>query len=259
MSYIGSENTRLYYEVWGEGKQTILAFHGFGLDHEIFRDLVNFKVYSFDIPYHGKSHWADEEEALSIDWLKENLSSLLEKENIDDFSVLGFSIGSRMTQGLLKAFPEKISSVYWIAPDGVYQNFWFMLGTRFPGKQLYALGMFKMPGLLKLMARAGRSLRLIPESAYRIAIPQLEEPHRRERAYRTWVVFRKMVFSAHSIQLIQEEHQIPMQLFLGSRDRIIEPHKVRAKLKDIPLLNIHELNANHFDLLDKSLKIINQE
>jgi non-heme chloroperoxidase len=87
---------RLYYEDWGVG-QPVVLIHGWPLSHEMWEyqvsDLVNagFRVIAYDRRGFGKSSkpW----NGYDYDTLTDDLSSLLNELDLQDVTLVGFSMG----------------------------------------------------------------------------------------------------------------------------------------------------------------------
>ena len=81
----------LYYQKFGNGKQIMLAFHGFGQESSVYKCLADvlteYTFYAFDLFFHGKSQWDFPENYLRSQRWKELLQDFLDKENIQKFSL----------------------------------------------------------------------------------------------------------------------------------------------------------------------------
>ncbi len=130
-SYKGAE---LNYGLYPGGPGILLAFHGFGQSQHYFSSLAtslekNYTVYSFDLFYHGRSHWPDSEQPLSKEFWKEMITAFLQEQQIDRFSLVGFSLGGKFVLATLEALPERTDEILFIAPDGIRTSFWYSLAT----------------------------------------------------------------------------------------------------------------------------------
>ena len=115
------------YEKWGNGSETLIAFHGFGQSATIFSNIApalekNFTVYACSLFYHGESKLPNHISAgkpLPAEFFKEGLLKFCKQNNIEKFSLMGYSLGGRLVLKLLEMIPERINSLLLLAPDGV--------------------------------------------------------------------------------------------------------------------------------------------
>lgn len=68
----------------------------------------HYKVYLVDQRNHGKSFHSDE---FSYDLMVSDLNNLIEKEGLDDFILLGHSMGGKTAMGYAMDHPEKINKL----------------------------------------------------------------------------------------------------------------------------------------------------
>lgn len=88
-------NITLYYKKEGEGSCLILL-HGNGESHQIFDELVyklkqDFTVYAIDSRNHGENSVTND---YSYDTMAEDIYQLIQKLNLTDVSIIGFSDGA---------------------------------------------------------------------------------------------------------------------------------------------------------------------
>lgn len=258
MGFIGSKKSRLNYREYGSGSRVIFGFHGYGQNNDTFHPIKGAKLYSFDLPFHGQSSWENSNYPLSREWINNAFTKFLKENNIEKFSLLGFSLGCKFTQGILLEFPDRVENLYWIAPDGVYQNFWYMVATKFPGNYVYRLLILSAPGILLILSRLANKLGFIPDSAYKLSKSQLQDPEKRLRVYNTWMVTKKLSFSINTINQLLNKYSIETNIFLGTKDKIIDGKKVKKRMSNAKKIHITQMDRNHFNLLDDSLKSIEE-
>src|SRR5690242_12625904 len=93
-------SSTLFYERKGNGRKTLLLFHGFGQDHATFNPLMEqlkdeYTFYSFDLYFHGKSNWTNGEVPLEKHEWKNIINAFLKENSIEEFALLGFSLGGK--------------------------------------------------------------------------------------------------------------------------------------------------------------------
>ena len=91
-----ARRVELFYEDWGHG-QPVVLIHGWPLSHEMWEhqvsDLVNagFRVIAYDRRGFGKS--SKPYDGYDYDTLTDDLKTLLEDLNLQDVTLVGFSMG----------------------------------------------------------------------------------------------------------------------------------------------------------------------
>ncbi|MCR8848433.1 alpha/beta hydrolase [Rossellomorea sp. SC111] len=112
---------RIYYEERGEG-DLLLILHSMGTDHRammawiepIFKDINGYRRIYIDIPAHGQSDI--DEKLRSTDDILMNILDLIDSVFPDEnFSLIGFSFGGYLAQGLLHFRPKQVRSICLLA------------------------------------------------------------------------------------------------------------------------------------------------
>ncbi|MEI9918296.1 MAG: alpha/beta hydrolase [Bacteroidota bacterium] len=225
------------------GNKPLLMFHGYGQDASVFKGIDG---YSFDLFFHGKSVWTKDEAPLEKSEWKEMISEFLIKNNIDTFSVLGFSMGGKFALATLEAFPDRVKEIILIAPDGIKTSFWYSLAT-YPIalRNVFKSMINNHPRFLRI-AIASKKLGLIDKGVLRFVETQMDSEEKRKRVYYSWVVFRHLKFDINKIKRLIDDNHIRLRLYIGRYDKVI-------KAKDMKRLTskIEILDAGHNDILRK--------
>lgn len=110
--YVQVYDTKLYYEIYGNGTPLLLLHGGLGSIAN-FKNVIpelsrHFKVIALDSPGHGRSEYID---SLSYEIMADYVVRAIEKLDLDSVYIAGFSDGA--ITGLLAAHdnPEKIKRV----------------------------------------------------------------------------------------------------------------------------------------------------
>lgn len=111
MSYIQVNNTQLYYEIHGDGKDIILL-HGNGGSIKDFKKLMpkltNYKVHAIDTRGHGKSKKAKE---IFYSDITLDIKEYITKKDINKPIVIGFSDGGIVALMIAINYPNLLSKI----------------------------------------------------------------------------------------------------------------------------------------------------
>lgn len=118
------DETRLYYEVRGEGPPVVLCY-GIGclMNHwqpQIKRFSRNYKVITFDYRAHHKSEIPSDREHLSMDSYALDLKALLDHLEIEKAGIWGHSFGVQVLVRAYDMFPDRFHHAVFV--NGFVQN-----------------------------------------------------------------------------------------------------------------------------------------
>lgn len=246
----------LTYKVFGEGSDKMLAFHGFGQDASVYQlweteTGKSFTIYSINLFFHG-SEWPYTEQPLESVRIKELFDAFLKENKIKKFSLLAYSIGARLGFELVKIWPERISRVMLIAPDGIKLNFWYKLATGFPpATRLFRYSVHNPGIFLNLLEWAGK-LKLIHPSMGRFVLSQMRNNEKREKVYFTWMVFRRIKTRLNSITQIVGQYKLEVFIFAGENDNVIPLQPLRKFARKMETCRLVMLPVSHQQLIDST-------
>lgn len=237
------------------GPKSILAFHGIGQDHRCFLPLVEvlknqYTFYLPDLPFHGKSPALTSEKLTLEEW-KAFLEDFLSANNIEKFSIMGFSMGGKFALATLQLFPQRIESCWLLAPDGITESPWYWLATRFwLSKNLFRFFVSNVSHFKK-MANLLLNMGLVEKSAVKFAETTLSTPEQRERVYRSWIGFSLIRANMKVVAQLVKENKIDVKIFLGKHDALLPAHYVLPLTKLLPELRPVILKTGHHRLIEK--------
>jgi pimeloyl-ACP methyl ester carboxylesterase len=250
--YQHSENICIHYQKFGSGSKIILAFHGFSKSSEDYRKYESifgdeYTIIAPDLFYHGKTKFASKEvKSFSKAHLHDILSGWIEHLEIEQFSVLGYSMGGRIALFMLEKFPQKIEKLYLLAPDGIKTNFWnwFVTNTKM-GKYIYGASI-RNPSIVYGISKVGKKMKILPQKIDKFLDINFGTPGIRLRVYRVWQLYKHIQFKLGDLVNIIEKHQLPVEIVGGKKDPVI-PVKVLVDFHRMLPENcrIHLLKAGH--------------
>lgn len=218
-------------------------FHGYGQNASVFKGVEG---YSFDLFFHGDSVWDKGETPLEKSEWKELIDEFLKKENIQDFSVLGFSMGGKFALATLEAFPDRVKEIILLAPDGIKTSFWYSLATYPIAFRNFFKSMIANHKRFLRIASGAKKLGLIDKGVLRFVQTQMDSEEKRKRVYHSWVVFRHFSFDLDKINGLIKKNNIDVRVFVGKYDKII-----KAKYMKRLTSRVEILDAGHNDLIKK--------
>lgn len=255
------EQAKLYYTKSGNGKNILLAFHGFGQTSEVFKTLSEslfdtHTLYAFDIFFHGESEWPLQEQPLEKEFWRRIIKKFLEEESITTFSVLGFSMGGKFALATTEVFPDCVKEVFLLAPDGIKTNMWYSLATYPVALRTLFKSMIQKPGRFSAIANFAFRARLIDKGILRFAESQMHTEEKRNRVYLSWVVFRHFKFNTTTLAGIINKNKIRLVMILGKFDKIITPANMNGFLKKLNTYQLEIPETGHNGVIEASIKIL---
>jgi pimeloyl-ACP methyl ester carboxylesterase len=227
------KNSRINYYRFGVGPKMVICFHGYGEDAATFGFLEKFignqySLISIDLPFHGKTEW-NEGLNFSHKDLAEIINKIPELKNLKPegrnpkFSLMGFSLGSRIALSLYQVMPEQVEKLILLAPDGLKVNFWYWLATQtWIGNKLFYFTM-KHPGWFFSFLKILNKLGLVNTSIFKFVNFYIGDIEVRQLLYQRWIVLRKLKPDINRIKSFIHKNDTKVRLIYGIHDRIILP------------------------------------
>lgn len=239
----------LAVRVFGNGTKNLITFHGYGQDGSVFKKLSDVKtghtIYSVDLFYHGQSSSPILEPHLSHQQFQEIFQQVINHFNLKKFALIGFSMGGKYVLSVLKSFPNCVTEVILLAPDGIKLNFWYTLGTKnkiFRNLFLYIVNNpYMFFGLVKLLTKA----KVFDPHFTRFIVNEMRTLKQRKRVYNSWVYLRGFFVSKNDIISLITDNRIPFQIVIGKYDRVIKVQDVSSIIEKIPQSKLVILESGH--------------
>ncbi|MBC5993664.1 alpha/beta fold hydrolase [Pontibacter cellulosilyticus] len=264
MPFILKDRSKFHYRVIGQGDKALLAFHGYGQSSAYYQSMEralgnDYTIYAFDLFFHGGSTLHKNDLPLTKPYLKEFIEHFLEKFNLEQFSLMGFSMGGKFALTLVETMPERIEELFLIAPDGIKTSFWYNIAT-YPGwlQQLFKRTVVKPEfffGLLRMLDKYN----MVHKSLIRFAHYQMDSTSKRLRVYRSWIGFRELNFDIRHIVGLLNKYKVPVTMFLGEYDQIITPKRVGVFVKALDQGELVLLKTGHSNLLSDVAELLHRK
>lgn len=251
MTKIELPDGQLYYFKYGEGAQILIAFHGFGQDSKIFKDWAknysaDYTIYAFDIFYHGNSHRLKSQ--LTKDQWKIYLTEFLQKEHVEKFTILGYSLGGRFAIASAMMLPSQVDEVILIAPDGIYLSVWFKLATNPWIRWLFKYFMLNPEKLEKLIVFNDKH-KITSSYMGDFVRKELGAADNRKRVYISWNYFKTLGFSKRQLIRSFNKYSFKKRIILGNKDHIIKPKKILPTIGKMGDFRVDILPMKHHQLV----------
>ena len=209
--FLETSNAVLHYVKYGNGPSIFICFHGYGQNNTAFKKFqLNLfpesTFYSFDLFFHGKSTLLKNYTLNKID-IATLLRIFFMKEKINvKFSIIAYSLGGLLSLVCLEEFPDNISTMILLAPEGFKKNFWYSFFTFNSITRKILKIAIRNYSILFTFIKFISILKIIQKRFARYLVHNLSNQEKRERLYNTWISFRKIKFD--KIQIVHLSLQL---------------------------------------------------
>lgn len=257
MPIFKTETSNLHYHEYGSGNEVLLAFHGFGMRGTQFRVLEEafgkkYRIISFDLFFHGETKLNDNSvhhirRGLDAKEFAAHIGQFLDAEfpHLEKVSLLSYSIGTRMALCLIENLPQRISSTYLIAPDGIEPNRLLKLGgANFVVNRIFYKLVYS-PKTVTFLLNSLLKLNYIDADIHRILKAEFGTVETRLTCYNTITYYAQLKFNRKRIAEAINQHQIDCHLYFGKKDKLF-PSKIGERFSTLlreP--NIHVFDGGH--------------
>ena len=265
--FLEKEKVRLAYKKIGKGNKIMLLFHGYGQDCHCWGVIEEnlkeeYTFFCFDLPFHGETMIGNP----TKNSLEISLKEFLKQNNITDFSVLGFSLGARLALFCAEISPQNIQHIFLLAPDGIKNNFWFNLATRFWFSNALFSAFLAHQKLFMKFGKILTTIGLLDNAVLNFVQNQTNSQEKLKKIHQTWLFFAKIpsISTKEILKNIankKSSNKKYLSIFLAQNDIFITQEDTEEKLQNIDF-DIFTLDCNHFklplllkDILTKSYKL----
>lgn len=227
-------SNKLEYFVYNEsGSKTIICFHGFGQEAQEYKWIadnhIRYRVISINLFYHGNSVLSPKKVLSDVDW-KSYFNKVIENEKLNNFSLIGYSMGGRFALTTLKIFPHKVDKIFLVAADGLVASRLFKIATGTIPMRLIFKGMLNSYSSFVRLSNTLSNLGILNKGLLKFAKHHMKDKSERDRIFNSWTSFKKL--KLHPVQLakISVKYQILVHITLGHYDRVIPVSRIKPHL-----------------------------
>ncbi|QEH39808.1 alpha/beta fold hydrolase [Chitinophaga sp. XS-30] len=211
----------------GSGSELLICFHGFGESASHFACMEAalgniFTIVALDMPFHGQTRWNEGRDVERAD-LEALTVKILERFGKQRFSLMGYSMGGRLSLCIVEKMAASINHVVLLAPDGLKNNPWHMIATQTRLGNRIFLYNTRNPALFFRLLSIGRKWKLLNESVHKFVLHRMNALEKRQLVYDVWTNMRKMMPSKRRCREMMARYDIDTVMLFGRYDRVIPP------------------------------------
>ena len=239
----------------------MLAFHGYGQDHRVFRQYekklgCEYTIYAIDLFYHGNSSCPSGSHALAKEEWIIIIRRFLQEQKIDRFSLLGFSLGGRFALVLLECLADRVDQLILMAPDGLRMSGWYWLASAtWLGNYLLRTSVNRPSALFTLSDWAFR-IRLIDRPTLVLVRKSISTRQKRYALYCRWTYLRHIQPTVADVIYQCNKRSVLVVLFIGKHDHMIKEKHILQLAKNLTNSKLHTLSCGHDALLHQVAKVV---
>ena len=257
-NYCTHGKRRLHYQTYGRGSEVILAFHGYGQDHQVFYEAEKllggqYTIYSFDLFFHGESSWLSRHQTLSIDEWCTIVKNFLRTQRITRFSVMGYSMGGRFALSLIGCFAKHINQLILIAPDGIRSSPWYQLASTTLFGNYLLRTIVNRPFLFFNIVMLARYGKFINRGVLKFAVEQMDTRRKRYAVYCRWTVLRAIKPNLSTVVRECNRQSINVKIYLGQYDQIVKKTSVERLHRKLIFSKLYNLSVGHNKIVREAI------
>jgi pimeloyl-ACP methyl ester carboxylesterase len=214
--------------IYGEGTYHWMAFAGFGETHICYEQLAkhlpdNHRLLVINHPAHGNSIIKNKADSfqLSKGEYQREMEAILSHFSIQEFGLMGYSLGGRLAMTLANQFPERVKKILLFAPDGLRKTPFHFLGKLPKITSPIFNFIRKKPGSIIATGKFLNASGIIPDMVFKFSTMQLQTQEKRNQLYMTWFVLNNIFPNLKKLRKNVQTHGIQMDVFMGTKDPII--------------------------------------
>lgn len=251
--FIKKEDYELSYQIFGNGRLKMLAFHGFGQESSIYQAIPtafpHHTIFSMDLFFHGESKWHDGLDSLDYVRWAAIIKDFMFDNQTDRFDLLGFSMGGRLAIITASLFCPQINALYLLAPDGIEINAWYRVATKFsPLQPIFKYFTHSETNIYKKLVENLGKYGLVNKTLLKLAQTEMATPQKRRRVYQTWMLYRFLEVDIKKLARLLNKHQIKTRIFLGKYDKLVHIQMINSFTRLLENVEIEVLDCGHHRL-----------
>ena len=247
--FIHYKKSKLHFTKQGTAEKILLCFHGYGWNcynfDFILPDLLRYyTVYSFDLFAHGESEWNEEHE-LSSSEFNNMFHQFIESENIQRFSLMGYSLGGRWATSLLNAFEKRTDALYLVAGDGLQHGTVIDIFSRVKQTNKLFRFLVHQPWVVLGGIKLGCYNGIINKEAMNFYLEKNDSKEKREQILKRLRLSKNLFVPRKTLIEKIRSNKIAVHLFYGLRDFVMPPVLTTTLTKHFGKSILHKIDDDH--------------
>ncbi|WP_443938555.1 alpha/beta fold hydrolase [Pedobacter sp. MW01-1-1] len=246
---------KLSYYTFGNGPESMLCFHGYGMHGKQFSLLeqdfgARYTFYGFDLFFHKETHLKNQSlTAVKAGISKAELANFIldfcTHAGIDRFSVLGYSMGTHYATTLVERLPEKIKEYIVVAPSAFAPGklVEFFSKNKIGNKSLEKL-VLSEKALINLLSFC-KKLGFIDQTGYNIMLKEINTQELRFSLYACFTYLRFLETDKKKVLDVLQRKDLKSVFIFGKRDKMYPPEIGKKISQQVPNATIVVLDENH--------------
>ena len=243
----------LHFIKIGSGAKVMIGFHGFGREASMFQEyekmFPEYTIYSISLFYHG-SDWSYQDASLDENRWQVMFGDFLKSESIQNFSLLGFSLGGKVALFTFQLFSNQIDRLHLIAPYGIRANIVEWLTQKLPfiysSLEKYVYHPAPFLNLLGII----RKYKLMNKTLLNITIKQMGSLEKRAKVFHSMQIYASLRLNLKDIKKKMDTSGVPITFYLGRYDQVLTIEALNKYVSGLKNISLHIFPSGHGKLPD---------
>ncbi|HAW53278.1 MAG TPA: hypothetical protein DCX54_13275 [Flavobacteriales bacterium] len=222
---------------YGHGSEHIFYFHGFGQKSNSVKKFLSdsliesYTIHSIGLFFHESTvdQKRDVNSPLSTAEFKAFVQTYTELNAIENFHLMGYSMGARLCFDLLDQ--SAVKSLYVIAPDGITKNIWQRVFTQSTFLNRTVIRLVNNSGITRGMTGFLHRIGVISGYEKRLIQNNIHSSEALKNVFNVWMFYSRIYPSFEKWINILKKNNIPHTFLFGKYDRIITVKAANKILK----------------------------
>jgi pimeloyl-ACP methyl ester carboxylesterase len=241
------------YGVWGSGTETMLCFHGFGRSYRDFIEFTEplksrYTIYGINIFFHGKSEIGErnvDKKPITKAEFKEFFEKFIDAVGEERVTLMGYSLGGRVSMRITELLPERVRELYLYAPDGLVVSRWYAMLSHYRlGRTAFRFFIRHNTGFYSLLDFLNKT-GLVSDRLREFVLNETSSQEKQWKVYRVWSFLRKSDPNLSKLSKKLKQENIPVKVFIGKYDKIIPLKNTNRLKKMYPETEVFTVESGH--------------
>jgi len=250
---------KLSYYKFGHGSKPMLCFHGYGMHGRQFLPLEqpmgkSYTFYSFDLFFHEQTELKESQverikKGITHNQLGQLILAFLEKEALNRFSVIGYSMGSHYAASIASQMAQRIDEWIVIAPMFLKPPLILEFFTRNSfGNQLFSWLLLKK-SVAESILEFARRISVFDQNIHDVLHKEIATPELRFMMFASLTYIKNLRVNQKEIVKTLNSAGVKNYFIFGTKDKLF-PASIAKEI-------ISSLRKTEYILLDENHDMVN--